>query len=74
MFIKMGKINISFLSNFESTVLKYGLSGYEKFIYLQGRLSEEPLMLIRSLEVGSQSYIAAEDFFMKTFASVVTQQ
>ena len=43
--IKMGKICISSL-NFESIINKYKLSPYEKCIYLQNQLSNEPLTII----------------------------
>ena len=71
---KEGEDLHKFFSNFENIVQKYGLTDYERFIYLQGQLSGEPLMLIRSLDIGSQSYISAKELLTKAFASVVTQQ
>ena len=71
---KEGENLHKFFSNFENILGKDGLSDYEMFIYLQGQLSGEPLMLIQSLDIGSQSYNAAKDLLTKAFASVVTQQ
>ena len=33
------------------------MTDYERFIYLQGQLSGEPLTSIESLDVASQSYV-----------------
>ena len=71
---KEGENLHKFFSNFENILGKDGLSDYEMFIYLQGQLSGEPLMLVQSLDIGSQSYNSAKDLLTKAFASVVTQQ
>ena len=63
-----------FILNFENVIEKYNLSSYEKFVYLQRQLSNEPLTIIRSLEIGRQNYADAKDLLTKAFASPVTQQ
>ena len=63
-----------FFLNFESVIEKYRLSSYEKFVYLQKQLSNEPLTIIKSLELGRQNYEAAKDLLQQAFASPVMQQ
>ena len=63
-----------FILNFESIINKYKLSPYEKFIYLQNQLSNEPLTIIKSLEVGRQTYEDAKDLLQKAFANITAQQ
>ena len=63
-----------FFLNFENIILKYELSEYDKFLYLQGQLSGEPLTLVKSLDVGSQCYSAAKELLTRAFASKITQQ
>ena len=63
-----------FFLNFENVIDKYKLSPYEKFIYLKRQLSNEPLTIIKSLEIGKQTYNDAKDLLQRAFASVVTQQ
>ena len=63
-----------FLSNFESVIGKYGLSGYEKFVFLQRQLRNEALTLINSLETVQQNYDCAKELLQKAFACTLTQQ
>ena len=63
-----------FLTNFEHIINKYCLSSYEKFIFLQKQLSNEPLTLVKSLEVGKQNYDDAKELLQQAFASPLTQQ
>ena len=63
-----------FFTNLENILDKYNLSDYEKFVYLQGQLSGEPLSLVKSLDGAEQSYAAAKDLLTRAFASVITQQ
>ena len=63
-----------FFLNLENILEKYNLSDYETFIFLQGQLSGEPLNLVKSLDIGSQSYTAAKNLLTRAFASVITQQ
>ena len=53
---------------------KYRLSSYEKFVYLQNQLSNEPLTIIKSLELGMQTYEDAKDLLQQAFASTRTLQ
>ena len=63
-----------FLTNFENVIEKYRLSSYEKYVYLQRQLSNEPLTLIKSLEMGRQNYEDAKDLLQQAFASTTTLQ
>ena len=63
-----------FFLTFENIIAKYHLSDYEKFIFLQGQINGEPLTLIKSLDVGSQTYNTAKELLTRAFASPVTQQ
>ena len=71
---KEGENLQKFFMNFENIINKYNLSDYEKFIYLQGQLTGEPLTLIKSLDISSQSFAAAKGLLTRAFASKVTQQ
>ena len=63
-----------FLVNFESIISKYGLSSYEKFVFLQRQLKNEALTLVSSLEAVNQNYECAKQLLQKAFASTLTQQ
>ena len=63
-----------FLKNFKHLISKYSLSEYEKYIYLQRQLSNEPLTLVKSLELGQQNYSSAKELLQKAIASTVVQQ
>ena len=69
-----GEDLIKFLANFEQIIIKYNLTSYEKFIYLQKQLENEPLTLIKSLEISNQNYESAKELLVNAFASTVTQQ
>ena len=71
---KEGEDLNKFFLNLENILNKYGLTDYETFIFLQGQLSGEPLSLVKSLDVGSQSYAVAKELLTRAFASVITQQ
>ena len=43
-------------------------------MFLQRQLYNEPLTLVKSLEVGSQNYTSAKDLLTRAFASSLTQQ
>ena len=62
-----------FFTNFEHVINRYSLSGYEKFVFLQKQLSNEPLTLVKSLEVGKQDYLSAKLLLQQAFASTLTQ-
>ena len=64
----------TFFMNFDNIVNKYNLADNEKFIYLQGQLSGDPLNLIKSLDIASQGYTIAKDLLTRAFASKITQQ
>ena len=71
---KEGESLNTFFATFESIVDKYGVTDYEKFVFLQGQLSGEPLNLIKSLDIGSQSYQTAKNLLSRAFASTINQQ
>ena len=71
---KDGENLAKFFQNFEHIMGKYNLTDYEKFVFLQGQLSGEPLNLVKSLDISSQSYDAAKELLTNAFASIVTQQ
>ena len=53
-----------FFRNFETILDKYAaISEYEKFLLLEGQLSNEPLNLIKSLQGTQQSYSEAKNCF-----------
>lgn len=64
----------SFFTTFESIVNKYSLSSYEKFIFLQKQLRNEALTLVKSLEIGKQTFESAKELLEKAFSSPVIQQ
>lgn len=63
-----------FFNNFEQIIDKYGLSNYERFVYLQQQLSGEPLTVIKSLATNNQNYDSAKALLEKAFASKITLQ
>ena len=63
-----------FLRNFDSSIDKYELSSYEKFIYLKKQLKGDPLVLVNSLSGTDQSYENARALLEEAFARTVTQQ
>jgi hypothetical protein len=63
-----------FFFNFENIISKYSLSNYEKFIFLERQLKNEPLTLIKSLQGSQQSYDDAKSLLTKAFASPTTQK
>ena len=71
---KEGEDLSNFFLNFENILAKNKFSDYEKFVYLQNQLNGEPLSLIKSLDVSSQSYTTAKELLTKAFASKITQQ
>ena len=71
---KEGEDLNKFFTNFELIIDKYSLSSFEKFVFLQKQLSNEPLTLIKSLETGRQDYESAKELLEKAFASPLTQK
>ena len=71
---KEGEDLNKFFTNFELIIDKYSLFSFEKFVFLQKQLSNEPLTLIKSLETGRQDYESAKELLEKAFASPLTQK
>ena len=65
---------IQFFLNFEGVINKYNLSEYEKFIYLEKQLGNEPLTLIKSLTGSKRSYNDAKDILNQAFARPIKQK
>ena len=63
-----------FFSNFQNAINKYHLSAHEKFVYLQRQRSNEPLTIIKSVELGKQTYEDAKDLPQRAFACTIKQQ
>lgn len=58
-----------FIAAFESVVVKYNLNQFEKFVFLERQLRNEPLMLIKSLSSDDRSYDVARELLFKAFGS-----
>ena len=69
-----GEDLFKFFTNFEQILQKYELTEYEKFVYLQNQLSNEPLTLIKSLKLADQNYATAKALLEQAFGSPLTQQ
>ena len=63
-----------FFRNFEVIIDKYGLSSYEKFVFLMKQLHNEPLTLVRSLQGSQQSYEVAKELLLNAFAQPIKQK
>jgi len=63
-----------FFENFEAIVNKYEITGHEKFIFLEERLSGAPRTLIQSLQGTQQSYAEAKALLTKAFANELVQK
>jgi hypothetical protein len=63
-----------FFANFESIVNKHKLSEYEKFLLLTKQVHNEPLILLKSLLGGQQSYTEGKLLLQKAFGSKLNQQ
>ena len=63
-----------FFDNLEGILNKYSLSEYEKFIYLEKQLKNEPLILIKSLTGTQRSYEEAKNLLIKAFGQPVNQK
>lgn len=64
----------SFLNSFHSVIAVYNLSSYEKFVFLKKQLRAEPLLLVQSLDISSQSYESAVELLTRAFASDISQK
>ena len=73
-FTSRGEDLNKFFVNFENIIDKYNLTSYEQYIYLQRQLSNEPLTIIKSLEIDCQNYEDAKDLIQKAFANTTTLQ
>lgn len=62
-----------FFHNFESILVKFNLSEFEKFVLLEGQLKGEPAVLIKSLQGSKRSYSEAKSLLMEAFASTITE-
>ena len=69
-----GENLVQFFSNFEDIITKYNLSEYERFIYLERQLSNEPLILIKSLTGTQRCYGQAKELLCKAFARPIQQK
>ena len=69
---KPGEDLYKFFSNFENIMSKYNLTDFEQFIYLKNQVSNEPLIILESLEASSQTYAAARKLLEEAFASPMT--
>lgn len=63
-----------FISNFEHVLSRYSISEYEKFILLSRQLSNEPLILVKSLQGSQQSYSEAKALLTKAFSCPLTRK
>jgi len=63
-----------FIANFENIINRYPLSEFEKFVLLSRQLSNEPLILIKSLQGSQQSYTEAKELLIKAFSSPLNQK
>lgn len=71
---KPGESLSQFLHTFDNIINKYNLTSYEKFLFLQNQLLNEPLTLIKSLKVEDHKYETARDLLQKAFASPIVQK
>ena len=71
---KEGENLIQFFLNFESIILKYTLSDYERFIYLEKQLFGDALTLIKSLTGSKRSYATAKDLLNRAFARPIKRK
>ena len=69
-----GEFLETFFRNYDAIVPKYAISEYEKFVFLEKRLSGEPLILIKSLQGAQQSYAEARSLLESAFASPLLQK
>ena len=63
-----GERLIQFFINFEAIIDKYDLSNFERYIYLEKQLSDEPLVLVKSLTGTKRCYSEAKDLLNQAFA------
>ena len=63
-----------FIDKFEQVINKFELTDYEKFMYLKGQLSGEPLTLIDGLTDEDESYDGAVDLLREAFSDVLEQK
>jgi len=63
-----------FLTTFENVTDKYSLSSYEKFILMRKQLTDQPLVLINSLDISEQSYEEAKLLLQQAFGSDVIKK
>ena len=71
---KEGESLIQFFINFEAIIDKYDLSDFERYIYLEKQLSDEPLILIKSLTGTNRCYTEAKDLLNQAFARPIKQK
>ena len=71
---KVGEDLNKFFTKFENVISKYGLSSYEKFIFLQRQLFNEPKDIIESLEECKQNYEEAKALLLRAFGSSSSQK
>ena len=64
----------TFFSNFESVILKFNLSQYEKFILLKQNLQGRASVLIESLESTKHTYDEAKNFLVNALDSPLTRK
>lgn len=69
-----GEDVFKFFSDFENTIVKYGLPTYEKFVFVRRQLRNEPLTLVKALETRNQNYESAKELLIQAFGSEITQQ
>lgn len=63
-----------FFVNFEGIIDKYQLSSYEKYVFLEKQVRNEPLILIKSLTGAQRSYEEAKALLSKAFALPIIQK
>ena len=69
-----GESLIQFFINFEAIIDKYDLSNFERYIYLEKQLSDEPLVLVKSLTGTKRCYSEAKDLLNQAFARPIKQK
>lgn len=64
----------SFMDTFEGILDKYNLSQLEKYMYLEGQLSGEALILVKSLSRENRSFDSAKNLLKQAFSSPTKQK
>lgn len=63
-----------FFAEFEQIVNKYSLSEFERYVYLKNQVSNEPAILLESLDSANRTYTSAKALLEEAFASEVLRK